>query len=90
MRIFGFTFKIDPFVNDNDAINAFYGKCDDASVAGSGGKTLIHFDREADSLDDALRRDDALRSAVAEVQGEGWQVREITVEPDCLAPMTSS
>jgi len=57
------------------------GKAGDASVDGGEGKTLIHFDREAQSLDDALR------SAMANVQGQGWQVREIAVEPDCMLPV---
>jgi len=83
MRIFEFTITIDRHVEDHDEIDAFYGKTVDASVAGSEGKTLIHFDREAPSLDDALR------SAIIDVRGQGWQVREITVEPDCMLPVAS-
>ena len=81
MKVFDFTIAIDQYVDDLDAIDAFYGKTADASVAASEGKTLIHFDREADSLDEALR------SAVADVQDAGWQVCEITVQPDCLSPL---
>ena len=84
MKVFEFTITIDQYVEDLDAIDAFYGKTGDASVAGSNGKTMIHFDREADSLDDALRR------AVAEVQREGWEICEITVEPGCLLPLSAS
>ena len=83
MCLFEFTIEIDQFVDDLDVINAFYGKTDDVSLESCGGKTLIHFDREADSLDDALRQ------AIAEVQGEGWQIGEITVEPGCLAPASA-
>ena len=64
MKIFEFTITIDQYLEDLDVIDAFYGKTGDASVAGSEGKTLIHFDREAKSLDDALR------SAVADLQGK--------------------
>ncbi len=83
MKIFEFTITIDQYVEDLGRIDAFYGKTGDAAVAGSEGKTLIHFDREADTLDEALR------SAVADVQAEGWQVREISVEPDCVLPLPS-
>ena len=83
MKIFEFTITIDQYVEDLDKIDAFYGKMGDASVAGSAGKTLIHFDREAETLDDALR------SAAADVQAEGWQVQEISVEPNCVLPLPS-
>ena len=84
MKIFEFTITIEQYVEDLDVIDAFYGKTGDASVAGSAGKTLIHFDREADSLDDALR------SALADLQAEGWQVREISVEPGCVLPLSTA
>jgi hypothetical protein len=83
MKVFGFTIAIDEFVDNLDAIDVFYGKTADASVAASEGKTLIHFDREAESLDAALR------SAVADVQDAGWQVCEITIQPDCLLPVST-
>ncbi|HUS40343.1 MAG: hypothetical protein WBF93_03050 [Pirellulales bacterium] len=84
MKIFEFTITIDQYVEDLAVIDAFYGKTGDAAVAGSEGKTSIHFDREAKSLDDALR------SAVGDVQAEGWQVREISVEPDCVLPLSTA
>ena len=78
MKLFEFTITIDHFIDDLDVIDSFYGRAGDASIGASGGKTLIHFDREATSLDDALRQ------AVADVQAEGWRVEEISVEPECL------
>lgn len=84
MKIFDFTITIDQFIEDLDVIDAFYGKTGDATVAGSEGKTLVHFDREAQSLDEALR------SAVADLQAQGWQVREISVEPDCVLPLSAT
>ncbi len=83
MKVFAFTISIDQYVDDLDTIDAFYGKTADASVAVSEGKTLIHFDREADSLDEALR------SAVSDVQEAGWQACEITVQPDCVPPLST-
>lgn len=81
MKIFEFTITIDQYVEDLDKIDAFYGKIRDASVAGSAGKTLIHFDREAETLEEALR------SAATDLQAEGWHVREISVEPSCVLPL---
>jgi hypothetical protein len=83
MKAFDFTIAIEQYVDDLDAIDAFYGKAADASVAASEGKTLIHFDREGDSLDEALR------SAVADIHDAGWQVCEITIQPDCLSPLST-
>jgi hypothetical protein len=84
VKIFEFTITIDEYVEDLDVVNAFYGKAGDASLAGSGGKTLVHFDREAESLDDALR------SAIADIQKQGWQVHDISVEPDCVMPLSTA
>lgn len=84
MKIFEFTITIDQYVEDLDVVDAFYGKTGDASLAGSDGKTLVHFDREADTLDEALR------SAIADVQAQGWQVRDISVEPDCVMPASTA
>ena len=81
MKIFEFAITIDQYVDDLDKIDAFYGKTGDASVAGSEGKTLIHFDREAKTLDEALR------SAIADVHAEGWQVLEISVDPNYVSPL---
>ena len=83
MSVFAFTLTIDQYLEDIDAINSFYSKVDDASIAGSEGKTFIHFDREANSLDDALR------SAVADVQKDGWTVQEIAVDPHCVQTTSS-
>jgi hypothetical protein len=83
MKIYSFTITIDKYVDDLDVIDAFYAKADDASMAGAEGKTVIHFDREADSLDEALHR------AITQLLREGWQVREIAVEPECVLPMST-
>jgi len=83
VKIFEFTITIDQYVEDLDVIDAFYGKTGDASLAGSHGKTLVHFDREARSLDDALR------SAIGDILAQGWRVRDISVEPDCVVPLST-
>lgn len=84
MKVYNFTITIEETLSDPDSVDAFYGQVDDASVEVSEGKTLIHFDRSAASLDDALH------SAISEIAREGWNVCEISVEPDCLRPMSAS
>lgn len=83
MKLYSFTIKIDESLDDLDVVDAFYGQVDDASISGSRGETFIHFDREADSLDNALN------SALSQVLAEGWHVAEISVEPECLIPVSS-
>lgn len=83
MQLFSFTITIEQYLEDLDVIDSFYAKVDDASIATGEGKTLIHFDREADSLDQVLR------GVIADLHTEGWQVREISVEPDCLLPLSA-
>jgi len=83
MKLYSFTITLEEIVDDLDVLDAFYGKVNDASVAGGNGETLIHFDREADSLDDALH------SAIKDLLSEGWRVRKISVEPDCIRPLST-
>ncbi len=83
MKLYNFTITIEESIDNLDVLDAFYGKLQDASVASGDGRTYIHFDREADSLDDALH------SAIADLLSEGWHVRKISVEPDCVRPLST-
>ena len=56
MNEYIFTFTFVERVDDLDRIDAFYVKVDDASVAGDNGGSVVHFDREAGSLDEAMRK----------------------------------
>lgn len=78
MNTFDFTLTIDQLVEDLDAIDAFYGRCNDVSMYNSAGVTKITFHRDAMSLDDAIR------AAVADVQAFGYKVKQIEVEPECV------
>ncbi len=80
MKLFEFTITIDQYVENLDVIDAFYGRTGDASLAASEGRTLIHFDREANSLDEALR------SAMIDIKHQGWQASAIAVDPGCISP----
>ena len=78
MHTYDFTITIDQFVEDLDAIDAVYGRLDDVSMFNSDGATRITFHREASTLDDAIR------SAVSDVQSCGYRVKHIEVEPECV------
>ena len=80
MTLYSFSITILEHIVDLDTINTFYSKVDDVSVVGSHGKTIFDFDREADSLEAALR------SAVVNLQGEGWHVDAINIAPESVLP----
>lgn len=78
MNTFDFTITIDQLVEGLDAVDAFYGRCNDASMFNDDGVTKITFHREATSLDDAIR------TAIFDVQTFGYKVKHIEVEPECV------
>ncbi|MDA1055490.1 MAG: hypothetical protein O3C40_34250 [Planctomycetota bacterium] len=78
MNTFDFTISIDKFVEDLDVIDAFYARCDDVSMFNADGVTRITFHRDAATLDEAIR------SAVSDVQSSGFKVKQIEVEPECV------
>ncbi|NLY01272.1 MAG: hypothetical protein GXY83_34715 [Rhodopirellula sp.] len=66
----------------DELAEAIYGSgCDDGSLFCSCGVVQIGFDREAESLEDAIR------SAIADVQKAGCTVAEVTLEGDVLAAL---
>jgi hypothetical protein len=68
---------------DDDLANALYeAGCDDGSPFSSDGVAAVGFDREADSLESAIR------SAVADVQKAGCTVQKVEIESD--SPLLSS
>ena len=83
-KLYTFRIILEDVVDDLDVIDNFYCLVDDVSLAGTGDRTIVHFDREADSLDDALH------TAAAQLFGQGWRIREISVEPACVLPMSTS
>ena len=81
MRLYPFSITILELIDDLDAINTLYGRVDDVSVMGHDGKTIFDFDREADSLETALR------SAIVDLQAEGWHVDAIRIAPESVLPV---
>lgn len=76
MNTFDFTITIDQLVEDVDTVDAFYARCDDVSMFNAEGVTRVTFHRDAVTLDDAVR------SAINDVQSFGSKVKQISVEPE--------
>lgn len=78
MRTYEFNVIVSPL--DDATADAIYGMCPDSSVGANHGIDYVAFDREADSLEDAIR------SAVAQLRA--LAVRPLRIEmdtPDALA-----
>jgi len=63
-------------VSDDQADALFAAGCDDGSPASCNGQAWIHFDRHAVSLEDAIR------TAVGQVQAAGFAVGKIELDAD--------
>jgi hypothetical protein len=61
-------------ITDEQADTLFSAGCDDGTPASSAGAAWIHFDRDADSLETAIR------SAVAQVQSAGFVVARVELD----------
>jgi hypothetical protein len=67
-----------PEQSEEDASRLYQGGCADGSISTSGGVTRIDFHRKAPSLEEAIR------SAIANVQAAGFQVAHVLIEPESL------
>jgi len=63
-------------VTDDQADVLFSAGCDNGTPASCNGMTWIHFDREASSLEEAIRL------AVAQVQAAGFGVSKVELDAD--------
>jgi hypothetical protein len=63
-------------VTDDQADALFAAGCDDATPACCDAAAWVHFDREAPSLEEAIR------SAVAQVQAAGFTVAKVELDAD--------
>ncbi len=84
MQDYAFTFTLAELVDDEDAIDEFYGRTHDVTMVDSDARTQLQFDRQASTLDEALR------SAWRDVQASGWQVESISVAPASVAMTAAS
>ncbi len=63
-------------ISDDEAEALFAAGCDDGTPVSRNGAAWIHFDREAISLEEAIR------SAVAQVQTAGMRVAKVEMDAD--------
>ena len=67
-----------PEESEEDANKLYEAGCRDGSISTFGGVTRIDFHRESPTLEDAIR------SAIANVQSAGFQVAHVQLEPQSL------
>jgi hypothetical protein len=67
-----------PEQSEEDANALYEAGCFDGSISASGGVTRIDFHRQGANLEDAIR------SAIANVQSSGFQVAQVVIEPKSL------
>jgi hypothetical protein len=68
-------------VTDDQAERLFAAGCDDGTPASCDGVAWIHFDREAASLEEAIV------SAIAQVQGAGFRVSKVELDVDATVSL---
>ena len=61
-------------VTDEEADQLYEAGCDDGSILSRGDVTVVQFDRDAATLDDALA------SAIRDVERAGFQVARVEIE----------
>ncbi len=71
-------------ITDDQADALFAAGCDDGTPASRDGRAWIHFDREAPSLEEAIR------SAVAQVQATGLAVSKVELDADSAVSLGPS
>lgn len=83
MSVFEFTLRIDQRLAEESEMDVVYAECADSSLLVEGEVTLLRFHREAASLEDAIR------SAIADVNSAGFHVAHVEMEPDSVASQTA-
>lgn len=61
-------------ITDEDADKLYEAGCDDGSIVSRADVTMVQFDRDAGTLDEALA------SAIGDVEGAGFQVARVEIE----------
>lgn len=84
MATFDFKLVLEPVEIDEAEADALYARSKDGILITAGGITYLHFDRRAKSLDEAVR------SAIADVNAAGFRVRRVEIEADSLTPQKAA
>ena len=66
-------------VTDDQADALFAAGCEDGTPASSNGIAWVHFDRQAPSLEEAIR------SAVGQIQAAGFATARVEIDADMMA-----
>ena len=80
MATFDFKLVLDQAEIDESDADALYARCKDGTLITAAGVTYMDLDRQADSLDEAVR------SAIADINAAGFRVARIEIEADSIAP----
>jgi hypothetical protein len=64
---------------DDEQADKMYGTFDDGTIATVSGVPQIHFHRDAESLEEAIR------SAIGDVRSVGFDVARVEMEPNAVA-----
>lgn len=64
---------------DDEQADRMYGTFDDGTIATVAGVPQIHFHRDAESLEEAIR------SAIGDVRSVGFDVARVEMEPNAVA-----
>jgi len=83
VNTFEFTLRIDQRLAEESEMDALYAQCADCSLLVEAGVTLLRFHRKASSLQDALR------SAIADVNAAGYHVAHVEMKPDSVITQTT-
>jgi hypothetical protein len=70
-------------VSDDQADALYATGCDDGTPTSSGGQAWVHFDREAPSLEVAIR------SAIGQVQAAGMCVAHVEIAPEAAVALAN-
>ena len=82
MNAFEFTLRIDQRFSEEHEMDQVYSRCHDASLLVNGAATLVQFQREAASLQDAIQ------SAIADINAAGYHVSHVELQPNAVAVQT--
>jgi hypothetical protein len=80
IQAFAFNLVLDRTAFDEADVGRLYARCKDGTLVTAGDVSYVDFDRHADSLENAIR------SAIADVQAAGFRVRRVEIETDGLTP----
>ncbi len=80
MTTFEFKLVLNQVEIDEAEADALYARCKDGTLITAAGVTYMDFDRQAGSLDQAVK------SAIADVNAAGFRVARIEIEADSLSP----